>query len=396
MLIQYSLPKFLWLEAITYAVYLKNRSPTRALKAPITPYEAFWNKKPDVSQLQEFGINCWVLQQGEKPSKLDAKSRSYQFVGMSEDSRAWRYYVPHSRKVVTSWNIIFEAQTSKNPDEYIPIEPNDALPLEGEKGNNDEQEKHQENEETAEEKRDQPHMPINKTPPPIPQTPIKPRNIPPPREQPARTGRDKSYLQFRLLKMQGNLSPTRPDAWKHNVHDNQDQAFLALEIEPQSYREAKGLPASSEWHKAMESELELLKELGTFTLTELPEGRKAIGSKWTYRVKRDDKGDLARRKARLVAQGFAQIKGIDYDINGTSSPVVRMETNRLLLALAARYNLEVQMIDVKGAYLNGKLDEEIYMKQPEGFTDGTNRVLKLNKTIYGLKQSGKVWNDRLN
>jgi hypothetical protein len=67
-----------------------------------------------------------------------------------------------------------------------------------------------------------------------------------------------------------------------------------------------------------------------------------------------------------------------------------METNRLLLALAARYNLEVQMIDIKGTYLNGKLDKEIYMKQPEGFTDGTNRVLKLHKTM------GKVWNTRLN
>jgi GAG-pre-integrase domain len=74
MLIQNSIPKFLWPEAMTYAVYLKNRSPTRALKAPITPYEAFWNKKPNISQLQEFGINCWILQQGEKPSKLDAKS----------------------------------------------------------------------------------------------------------------------------------------------------------------------------------------------------------------------------------------------------------------------------------------------------------------------------------
>jgi hypothetical protein len=83
MLIQNSLPKFLWPEAITYAVYLKNRSPTRALKVQITPYEAFWDKKPNISQLQEFGINCWVLQQGEKPSKLEAKSCPYQFVGMS-------------------------------------------------------------------------------------------------------------------------------------------------------------------------------------------------------------------------------------------------------------------------------------------------------------------------
>ena len=393
MLIQHSIPKFLWPEAITYAIYLKNRSPTRALKEPITPYEAFWNKKPNVSQLQEFGINCWVLQQGEKPSKLDPKSRSYQFVGISEDSRAWRYYVPHSRKVLTSRNIIFEEQTNENPDEYVPIEPNDALPLEGEKENNNELEKHQEN---TEEGGDEPHTPTNQNPPPLPQTPTKPRYNPPPREQPARTGRDKSYSQFRLLRTQGNLSPARPDAWKHQVRDNDHQAYLALETEPQSFKEANGLPASNEWHKAMESELQLLKELGTFTVTKLPEGRKAIGSKWTYRIKRDDKGELSRRKARLVAQGFAQIGGIDYEINNTSSPVVRMETNRLLLALAARYDLEVQMIDVKGAYLNGKLDEEIYMKQPEGFTDGTDRVLKLHKTIYGLKQSGKVWNDRLN
>jgi hypothetical protein len=129
---------------------------------------------------------------------------------------------------------------------------------------------------------------------------------------------------------------------------------------------------SDGWYKVMESELDLLKELRTFMLTELPERRKAIGSNWTYRVKHDNKGDLTWHKARLVVQGFTQMNRIDYDINGTSSPVVCMETNRLLLALAAHHNLEVQMIDVKGIYLNSKLNSEIYMKQPEGFTDGTN------------------------
>jgi hypothetical protein len=93
---------------------------------------------------------------------------------------------------------------------------------------------------------------------------------------------------------------------------------------------------------------------------------------------------------------LSQVQGIDYDINGTSSPIVCMETNRLLLALATHYNLEVQMVDVKGTYLNGKLNKEIYMKQLEGFTDGTDQVLKLHKTIYRLEQSGRVWNHRLN
>jgi hypothetical protein len=147
--------------------------PTHALKMAITPYEAFWNKKPNISQLQEFGTNCWVLQQGEKPFKLEAKSQSYQFVGISEDSRALCYYVPHYRKVLTSRTIIFEAETSKNLDEYVPIEPNDTLWLEGEKENISEPEKHQENAETAEEGGDEPHTPINENPPPLPKTPIK-------------------------------------------------------------------------------------------------------------------------------------------------------------------------------------------------------------------------------
>ena len=93
--------------------------------------------------------------------------------------------------------------------------------------------------------------------------------------------------------MQDNVSSARPDAWKHQVRNNRHQAYLALEIDPQSFKEAKELPASDEWHKAMESKLKLLEDLGTFTFTELPEGRKAIGSKWTYRIKRDDKGELA-------------------------------------------------------------------------------------------------------
>lgn len=125
------------------------------------------------------------------------------------------------------------------------------------------------------------------------------------------------------------------------------------------------------------------------------EGRKALGNKWVYRNKPDETGEIARRKARLVIMGNTEIPGTDYDPDQISSPVVRAETNRLLLALAAKYDLEMCTVDVKGAYLNGELKEEIYMKQPEGFSDGTSRVLRLHKTLYGLKQSGRVWNETL-
>jgi hypothetical protein len=166
-------------------------------------------------------------------------------------------------------------------------------------------------------------------------------------------------------------------------------ANVAIYDEPSSYRQATQHPAADDWRKAMESELDQLDELGMFTLTELPAGRKALGSKWVYRNKTDDEGKLACRKARLVILGNSAIPGTDYNPDQISSPVVQAETNRLLLALAARYNLEMRTVDVKGAYLNGTLKEEIYMKQPEGFSDGTSRVWRLHKTLYGLPQSGR-------
>jgi hypothetical protein len=140
---------------------------------------------------------------------------------------------------------------------------------------------HVDNEAMTGEGGDKHHMPVNENPPLLPKTPVKQQIIPLPREQPARAGKEKSYLQFRNLQMQGNLSPFRLDAWKYKVQDNLHRAFITHEREPQSFKEAIKLPVSSEWQEAMKSKLHLLEELDTFTLTKLPEGRKAIGSKWT-------------------------------------------------------------------------------------------------------------------
>ncbi|KAF7371923.1 Reverse transcriptase Ty1/copia-type domain-containing protein [Mycena venus] len=187
-------------------------------------------------------------------------------------------------------------------------------------------------------------------------------------------------------------------AYWRDVRNNpkpNDMANVAIDVEPTTYRQAVTHPCADDWLQAMKEELTQLEELGTFSLTSLPDGRKALGNKWVYRNKLDEMGNIARRKARLVVLGNSEIPGTDYNPDQISSPVVRAETNRLLLALAARYNLEMHTVDVKGAYLNGELKEEIYMKQPEGFSDGTSRVWHLHKTIYGLKQSGRVWNETL-
>jgi hypothetical protein len=141
-----------------------------------------------------------------------------------------------------------------------------------------------------------------------------------------------------------------------------------------------------EWKKACYEELESLRQRHVFELTELPPGRKAIKNRWVFDIKTD-----GRKKARLVAKGFSQVEGIDYD--EVFSPVVRFETVRIMFALAALSGWHISGLDVKTAFLYGKLDEEIYMEQPEGFKiKGQERkVLRLRRAIYGLKQAALAW-----
>lgn len=127
----------------------------------------------------------------------------------------------------------------------------------------------------------------------------------------------------------------------------------------------------------------------TWILVKLPEGRKAIDCKWVSKIKYKTNGSVNRYKARLCARGFTQRYGIDY--RETYSPVVRMDSVRTLLAIAAQFDLDILQIDVKTAFLHGLLEEEIFMSQPEGFAKG-NYVCKLQKALYGLKQASRSWN----
>ena len=124
---------------------------------------------------------------------------------------------------------------------------------------------------------------------------------------------------------------------------------------------------------------------------ELPVGVKAIGCRWVFKTKKDSEGNIERHKARLVAKGFTQREGIDY--RETFSPVSKKDSLRVILALVAHFDLELHQMDVKTAFLNGDLEEEVYMKQPEGFLSsvGEHLVCKLNKSIYGLKQASCQW-----
>ncbi|MCH87664.1 retrovirus-related Pol polyprotein from transposon TNT 1-94 [Trifolium medium] len=132
----------------------------------------------------------------------------------------------------------------------------------------------------------------------------------------------------------------------------------------------------------------------TWSLVPLPPHRKAIGCKWVFRIKENPDGTVNKYKARLVAKGFAQIAGFDF--TETFSPVIKPITIRIILTLAVTYKWPVQQIDVNNAFLNGVLQEEVYMHQPAGFeNDDKSLVCKLHKSLYGLKQAPRAWYDKL-
>ena len=165
-----------------------------------------------------------------------------------------------------------------------------------------------------------------------------------------------------------------------------------LEVEePTSYQEAIDSPSHKEWMDAMRDEMDSMARNKVWELVDLPPQRKSIGNKWVFKIKRRADGSIDKFKARLVAKGFTQIEGVDYE--ETFSPVVRFASIRLLLALVAHLDLELFQMDVKTAFLNGSLEEEIYMDQPFGFVSKgqEDKVCRLKRSIYGLKQSSRSW-----
>jgi Reverse transcriptase (RNA-dependent DNA polymerase) len=144
----------------------------------------------------------------------------------------------------------------------------------------------------------------------------------------------------------------------------------------------------------MQIEMDQHQEIGPWEMTELPPGRTATCCRWVFATKTKPDGQFEKAKAWVVAQGFTQRPGMDYyDI---TSPVVKFDSLCVLLAIANALDWEIEMMDVKGTYLNSNLKEEIYMRQPDGFDDGTGPILKLGRALYGLKQSGHAWYQRLN
>ena len=175
------------------------------------------------------------------------------------------------------------------------------------------------------------------------------------------------------------------------VYALEHESDLNIDNDQVSFDQAMSGENSDKWLMAMKEELKSMDDNNVWEMTELPKDSKRVGCKWVFKTKRDFKGNVERYKARLVAKGYTPKDGNDY--KETFSPVSRKDSLRIVMALVAHFDLELHQMDVKTAFLNGDLEEEVYMDQPQGFetTSKRNPVCRLKKSIYGLKQASRQW-----
>ena len=336
MLSDAKLPHKFWAEALATAVYLRNRSPTKPVTG-MTPFEAWTGKKPNVKHLRIFGCTAYAHIPKDERQKLDSKSRKCILLGYGTETKGYRLYDEKCGKVLYSRDVLFNESSCGIQKESTEQKEKRYVIIES-KG-----------EDTIV---DEP-----------PQPPV-------------------------LRRSERERQP--PDYYGERVSIVNDKLK-----EPMTVKEALTGPDEAQWVDAMEKEMKSLHANNVWDLVELPKDCKAIGSKWVFKLKTGADGLVERHKARLVAQGFSQKFGADYD--ETFCPVVRFESVRTVIALAVQNGLKLHQMDVTTAFLNGELEEEVYMKQPEGFVDKDrdHLVCRLKRSIYGLKQSPRCWNSAL-
>ncbi|KAH9303948.1 hypothetical protein KI387_008352 [Taxus chinensis] len=391
-------PYTYWGEAVNTTVYILNRSPCKALQE-ITPEEAWSKIKPEVSAFRIFGSAAYTLVPDRKRSKLDSKSSRYFFVGYSDHSKAYRLIDTSTNKIIISRDVDVKETESffgcnQQIDQQHGSDQQGVVTEIGSLSLPDDESGHSHT---------PPQTPVQSMLSPTESFPspgnqlalVSPPEVPLASESSVQR-RPKWYYSTIQDLTRDDLSPLldgrsrRPG--KRIDYSEQAQFALASDLlhirEPQKYSDARGIP---EWETAMQIEYDALIKNDTWKLVPLPPGKHPIGCKWVYKIKCKADGTLDKYKARLVAKGFSQQEGIDYE--ETFAPTAKMVTFRLLLAFAAQFGWKIYQMDVKSAFLNGDLEEEVYMTQPEGFQacGREHLVCRLIKSLYGLKQAPRAW-----
>ncbi|GKC22370.1 retrovirus-related pol polyprotein from transposon TNT 1-94 [Tanacetum coccineum] len=196
-----------------------------------------------------------------------------------------------------------------------------------------------------------------------------------------------------LTQVRGN--PSKPVQTRRQLATDPEMCMFALTVSTAEPKNIKEAMADSAWIEAMQEELHQFDRLQVWELVDKPFGKNVIKLKWLWKNKKDEDQTVIRNKARLVAKGYAQEEGIDFE--ESFAPVARLEAVRIFVAYAAHKSFPIYQMDVKTAFLNGPLKEEVYVAQPDGFVDPDHpeKVYRLRKALYGLKQAPRAWYDEL-
>ncbi|KAK0600566.1 hypothetical protein LWI29_016181 [Acer saccharum] len=371
-------PRNLWAEAVNTACYVSNR----VFKRPgtkQTSYELWKGKKPNVSYFHTFGSKCYILNDRDHLGKFDAKSDVGLFLGYAINSCAYRVFNLTTKTIMESINVkiddlsmlnlcddndVNEPKENMLNDTKTPIDVASSV-----SSQDDENDSHVEVEsqglENALNDNQQNDQVVEHSHPRL-------RNL---------------HYQEDII---GDLN--EGVRTRNQIANQISYACYTSQIEPKNISEAI---VDEYWVGAMQDELNQFERNEVWSLVPRPKDINIIGTKWVFRNKTDESGKIVRNKTRLVAQGYTQVEGVDFD--ETFAPVARLKSIRLLLSIACIKRFKLFQMDVKSAFLNGYLQEEVYVEQPKGFVDphSPNHVFKLKKALYGLKQAPRAWYDRL-
>jgi hypothetical protein len=373
------LAQHFWGEAVHTACHIINRVFLRPTTNK-TPYEIWRGKKPTVKYFKVFRSKCYILRDRENLGKFDAKSDVGIFLGCSTSSRASRVYNTRTKAVMESVNVVINDEYITDQIEEEQVEVQKTMDkIEGEKAELFKKyttcsevvptDTHQ-NDEDIDERSVTPQSPDSHLVVKEPSSRVK-----------------LNHPQDNLL---GTINEGR--RLRNRVVNQVSHSCYLSQLEPKKITEAL---KDESWVTAMHEELHQFIRNDVWTLVPRPQEQNVIGTKWIFKNKSDAHGTVVCNKARLVAQGYTQVEGVDFD--ETFAPVARLESIRILLSVSSYLQIKLYQMDVKSAFLNGILKEEVYVEQPKGFEDHQfpNHVYKLKRALYGLKQAPRAWYERL-
>ena len=409
------MPKIHWASAAQQATYVLNRTPTKRKKGGYqitTPYERLLGRKPNLQYLKLWGcLAHGFIPKPTRTGKLNQVAISGINYGNSRTHRGWKIYLPGQDKIIDCHTVTFDEKVVYK--DIVNFGPPKEVSLTTDSDSSDD-------EQTQTVRRPRimcgtpgctqrhghlgPHDGEERGGSGLPSGNTRPRQNANYQDSELSEILEMyltKHLAFDQFYTDGTdviaQATTKRKEGKEVKTKTGEIVIVAI---PKNFSEVLQSSDKESWFKAMDTEYEAHMENGTWVLVPMSEvtpGKKIVGSTWAYDVKRNDDGTLSRFKARLCAQGFSQVEGVDF-IN-TYSNTVHHDTLRLLFAIAAALKLRLTGADVKTAYLYGIIDTLVYMKQPRGYEkygpDGKPMVCKLMKSIYGLRQSGARWEAKL-